>query len=83
MLTENERQFLDLLYRRYGRTLFVYSFSLIRPLPDTARAAEECVQETFEKAMRKIKLLMRHETPMVPMRSDTLAVSTGVSAISR
>ena len=75
MLTENERQFLDLLYRRYGRTLFVYSFSLIRPLPDTARAAEECVQETFEKAMRKIKLLMRHETPIGWLKNTCRKVS--------
>ena len=75
MLTENERQFLDLFYRKYGRTLFVYSFSLLRPLPDAAQAAEECVQETFERAMRKIQTLMRHDAPLAWLKNTCRKVT--------
>ena len=75
MLTESERQFVDEFYRTYGRMLFVYSFSLLRPLPDAVQAAEECVQETFERAMLKIRQVMRHEAPIFWLKNTCRKVT--------
>ena len=61
MLSEREQIFLDRAYDKYSRPLFQYSLSLLRTLPDSLSLAEECMQETFEVALRKIKVLQRHE----------------------
>ena len=63
MLPERERKFLDLIYEKYAGSLFACSLSLLRSLPDAPSLAEECVQETFETALRKIKILERHPAP--------------------
>ena len=63
MLTTEEKAFLDALYQRYARIVFMYSYSLLQPLPDAWATAEECTQDTFEKAMTKIGILLRHESP--------------------
>ena len=63
MLTESERAFLDEMYSTYARTLLVYSYSMLRDLPDALSLAEECVQETFERAMLRMNTLSRHQAP--------------------
>ena len=63
MLPERERKFLDLIYEKYAGSLFACSLSLLRSLPDASSIAEECVQETFETAMRKMKILEQHPAP--------------------
>ena len=63
MLTESERAFLNRMYGTYARTLLVYSFSMLRTLPDAFPMAEECVQETFERAMLRMHTLARHRSP--------------------
>ncbi len=75
MLTESERQFLESFYRKYSRTIFVYSLSMLRSLPDAGRIAEECVQETFEKAMMKIHSVMRHEAPLAWLKNTCRKVT--------
>ncbi|MBQ8136857.1 MAG: hypothetical protein IJ174_05420, partial [Clostridia bacterium] len=63
MLSEDERRFLDGIYREYAKPLFYYSLSLLRAFPDARSLAEECMQETFEIALRKIKTLRKHSFP--------------------
>ena len=63
MLNERESTFLDRAYEKYARSLFSRSLSMLRPLPDAASLAEECVQETFETALRKIGILWEHPSP--------------------
>ena len=63
VLTESERAFLNRMYGTYARTLLVYSFSMLRALPDAFPMAEECVQETFERAMLRMNTLSRHRSP--------------------
>ncbi len=63
MLTEQEQQFLDAMYTKYAQTLLRCSQSILLQFPDSGELAEECVQETFEIAMRKMKKLLRHEAP--------------------
>ncbi len=63
MLTTEEKAFLEALYQRYARIVFMYSYSLLQPLPDAYSMAEECTQDTFEKAMAKIGILRCHESP--------------------
>ena len=63
MLTEKERQWIGKAYEKYTQRLLVYSFSMLRSLPDAYSLAEDCVQETFVIAMKKIKTLIRHDSP--------------------
>ncbi len=51
MLSSDEAAFLESLYEKYAASLFVYSFSMLKPLPDALWLAEECVQDTFVKAL--------------------------------
>lgn len=60
MLSEDEKRFLDEIYRKYAKSLFYYSLSLLKALPDAQSLAEECMQETFEIALRKIRTLRAH-----------------------
>lgn len=60
MLSDREQEFIEHIYEKYARVLFTCSLSLLRSLPDASSIAEECVQETFETAMRKMKILERH-----------------------
>lgn len=63
MLTETERAFLDHLYLVFYQTLLYQSYALLKSCPDAMAAAEECVQDTFLIAMKKIKKLIDHENP--------------------
>lgn len=63
MLSDREQEFIEQIYEKYARVLFTCSLSLLRSLPDAPSIAEECVQETFETAMRKMKFLERHPAP--------------------
>lgn len=63
MQTENKHAFLSELYTKYTRDLFTFSLSLLRSLPDAFSLAEECVQETFEKATWKVGTLKRLDSP--------------------
>ena len=59
-LTDEERIYLSELYEKYARMLFVCSYSITRQAPDPVALAQECMQETFEKAMLKIHVLQSH-----------------------
>lgn len=63
MLSEHEQIFLDRMYQRHAQSLYRYSLSLLRSLPDASSLAEECVQDTFVVAMRKIRILQQLESP--------------------
>ena len=63
MLSEREQIFLDRAYDKYARYLLQYSLSMLRFMPDAFPLAEECVQETFEVAIRKIRILQHYESP--------------------
>lgn len=63
VLTSEEQEFLDELYRRYNVRLQLYSFALLDKRWEYWPLAEDCVQITFEKAMTKIVVLRKHDTP--------------------
>lgn len=63
VLTYEEQEFLDELYRRYNVRLQLYSFALLDKRMEYWPLAEDCVQITFEKAMIKINALRKHDTP--------------------
>ena len=63
MLSECEQIFLDRVYQRHAQSLYRYSLSLLRSIPDAPSLAEECVQETFEVALRKIRVFQQLESP--------------------
>lgn len=63
MLTSEEQYFLDELYQRYNMRLQLYSFTLLDKRWEYWPLAEDCVQITFEKAMIKINVLKKHDSP--------------------
>lgn len=63
MLTDEEKAFLDLLYRRLKKTLYIRSYRLLAGTPDAENVAWECVHDTFLLASRKVRRLMGHEFP--------------------
>lgn len=63
MLNDEERSFLDGLYDKYAHRLFLYSYSQLIQFPNPRSLAEECVQETFESALKKIHALLKHDSP--------------------
>lgn len=63
MLSDQEQQFMKTLFSKYSQSLLLYSFSMLRSQPDGYLLAEECVQETFETAMRKIAKLGSCDSP--------------------
>ena len=75
MLTEQEEQFLDSLYAKYAQTLLRCSQSILIQFPDSGALAEECVQETFVVAMRKMKTLLRHEAPELWLKNTCRKIS--------
>ena len=75
MLTEQEEQFLDAMYTKYAQTLLCCSQSILLQFPDSGALAEECVQETFEVAMRKMKKLLRHEAPEAWLKDTCRKIS--------
>ncbi len=75
MLTEQEEQFLDALYAKYAQTLLRCSQSILLQFPDSGELAEECVQETFVVAMRKMKTLLHHEAPDLWLKNTCRKIS--------
>ena len=75
MLTEQEEQFLDAIYAKYAQTLLRCSQSILLQFPDSGALAEECVQETFVVAMRKMKKLLRHEAPEAWLKDTCRKIS--------
>lgn len=63
MLTDEEKAFLDLLYRKLKNTLYIRSYKLLAGTPDAENVAWECVHDTFLMASRRIHRLMGHEFP--------------------
>lgn len=68
MLTEKEQVFLDELYRRYSLRLQLFCFEIFDRKWEYWQLAEDCVQQTFEKAMIKIHRLLKHEKPYLWLR---------------
>ena len=75
MLTDQEQQFLDQLFAKYAQTLLRCSQSILLQFPDSGELAEECVQETFEVALRKMKMLLRHEAPVYWLKNTCRKIS--------
>ena len=63
-MTDEDRIFLGELYEKYARMLFVRAYAILRAHPDALSLTQECVQETFEKAMQKIRKLRAHPVPV-------------------
>ena len=63
VLTDKEKEFLDLLYQRYYADLRDYSFKILDLHHEYLPLAEDCVQQTFEKAIIKMDILLNHEAP--------------------
>lgn len=63
MLTDKERAFLDELYQKYYKILLLSSFVLLGKQKEHWETAEDCVQETFVKAMIKMHKLYCHTAP--------------------
>lgn len=74
-LTDEERIYLSELYEKYARMLFVCSYSITRQAPDPVALAQECMQETFEKAMLKIHVLQSHPNPAGWLRSTCTKIT--------
>lgn len=54
---------IELLFEKYYRELFVYSFFLFDYRKQFYQEAEDCVQDTFEKALYHQSSLLNHEEP--------------------
>lgn len=54
---------IELLFSKYYRALLAYSFSLFDFRQRFYQEAEDCVQDTFEKALRHQESLLTHEEP--------------------
>ena len=75
MLTSEEKDFLDALYRKYEQKLFWISYEILGRRPDNRQLAEDCVQQTFETAMRKYTNLKRSPVPYFWLRKTCQNVS--------
>lgn len=63
-MNEEQQITLDLLYSKYYRELLQYSFSFFDCRQQYLRDAEECVQDTFEKAMKNLDKVLTNEAPL-------------------
>jgi len=63
-LSDIQQNTIDLLYEKYYRELFLYSFSLFDCKQQHVHDAEDCVQDTFVKALRFQKDLLQHTAPL-------------------
>lgn len=63
-MSDIQQNTIDLLYAKYYRELFMYSFSLFDCKQQHIHDAEDCVQDTFEKALRFQKDLLHHTAPL-------------------
>ena len=63
-MSDIQQNTIDLLYAKYYRELFMYSFSLFDCKQQHIHDAEDCVQDTFVKALRFQKELLHHTAPL-------------------
>lgn len=63
-MNEEQQITLDLLYSKYYRELFQYSFSFFDCRQQYLQDAEDCVQDTFEKAMKNLDKVLKNEAPL-------------------
>lgn len=63
-MSNAQQHIIDLLYTKYYQELFMYSFSLFDCKQHHIQDAEDCVQDTFEKALRHEKELIAHPAPL-------------------
>lgn len=62
---EDKQRNIILLYEKYYRELLQYSFSLFDYKKEHLPDAEDCVQDTFEKALRNMRRLQEHPAPLL------------------
>lgn len=63
MWDKEKQDFLEQLYRDHAESLRLYSYALLGKQPEFLPLAEDCVQQTFLKAMRQIQSLRQHGAP--------------------
>lgn len=63
MWDKEKQDFLEQLYRDHAENLRLYSYALLGKQPEFWPLAEDCVQQTFLKAMRQIHSLRQHGAP--------------------
>ena len=63
-MNEEQQITLDLLYSKYYRELLQYSFSFFDCRQQYLQDAEDCVQDTFEKAMKNLDRVLKNEAPL-------------------
>ena len=63
-MNEEQQITLDLLYSKYYRELLQYSFSFFDYRQQYLQDAEDCVQDTFEKAMKNLDKVLTNEAPL-------------------
>ena len=61
---QQREAFLDRLYREYYRTLFNRCFAVFDYQPEFRQLAEDCVQETFVRALKEADTLTAHSEPL-------------------
>lgn len=65
-MTDQEREaFLQRLYQEYYQILLNKSFSEFNYLPEYRHLAEDCVQDTFIRAMKEADTLSGHKAPLL------------------
>lgn len=62
------RNTIDQLYTKYYRELYHYSFSLFDCKQQFIQDAEDCVQDTFEKAIRHLSQWEDHPQPLMYLK---------------
>ena len=61
---KQRKTFLDRLYRKYYRSLFNKCFAVFDYRPEFRQLAEDCVQETFVRALKEADALAEHPEPL-------------------
>lgn len=79
MLTNEENDFLDALYRKYEQRLFWISYEILGCRRDNQLLAEDCVQQTFEISMRKLRSLKASSVPYFWLRQTCRNISRAES----
>lgn len=62
-MRDEQKITIELLFEKYYRGLLVYSFSLFDFKQQFYQEAEDCVQDTFEKALNHQNSLLMHAEP--------------------
>ena len=75
MLTNEDQALIDELWRKYYHLLLTISYRLLDQMPEYRPLAEDCVQLTFEKAVRKITVLRRHTNPYLWLKQTCVNIT--------